>query len=116
MILLAYSQAPESMKSMCQASWLLTVAMGNFTVMVIASMRLFAWKSGEFLFFACLVLVAAVVFSAMAMRYTYVENRPGAAAGVRAAEEEVGSLELGEGGDDDDGRDHTRDPLVSKQD
>jgi dipeptide/tripeptide permease len=32
----AYSQAPKSMKSMCQSAWQLTVAIGNFIVIVIA--------------------------------------------------------------------------------
>jgi dipeptide/tripeptide permease len=31
----AYSQAPKSMKSMCQSAWQLTVAIGNLIVIVI---------------------------------------------------------------------------------
>ena len=37
----AYSQAPVSMKALCQAAWLLTIAFGNFMVIIIAESSLF---------------------------------------------------------------------------
>ena len=36
------SQAPVSMKAVCQAAWLWTVAFGNLVVIIIAEGRLFA--------------------------------------------------------------------------
>jgi len=38
----AYSQAPVSMKAMCQAAWLLTVAFGNLVVIIVAESSAFA--------------------------------------------------------------------------
>lgn len=37
----SYSQAPQSMKSVLQACWLLTVAFGNLIVAVIADLKIF---------------------------------------------------------------------------
>ena len=37
----SYSQAPTSMKSVVQASWLLTVAFGNVIVVIVAEARAF---------------------------------------------------------------------------
>ena len=37
----AYSQAPASMKAICQAAWLWTVAFGNLVVVIIAESKLF---------------------------------------------------------------------------
>ena len=38
----AYSQAPPSMKAICQAAWLWTVAFGNLFVIIVAETSLFA--------------------------------------------------------------------------
>ena len=38
----AYSQAPVSMKAMCQAAWLLTVAFGNLVVIIVAESSAFS--------------------------------------------------------------------------
>ena len=35
----AYSEAPQSMKSVISAVWLLTVAFGNFVVVIVAESR-----------------------------------------------------------------------------
>lgn len=42
----AYSQAPPSMKALCQAAWLWTVAFGNLVVIIIAESSLFANQVG----------------------------------------------------------------------
>lgn len=44
----AYSQAPISMKSVVQACWLLTTAIGNLLIVVIESMDLFELQVGYF--------------------------------------------------------------------
>ncbi|CAB0040183.1 unnamed protein product [Trichogramma brassicae] len=41
----AFTQAPVAMKSLLQASWLLTVAVGNLIVVIIAELRLFERQS-----------------------------------------------------------------------
>lgn len=45
----AYSQAPASMKSLLQASWLLTVAFGNVIVVIIAELKFFQSQAYEVL-------------------------------------------------------------------
>lgn len=37
----SFTQAPESMKSVLQACWLLSVAIGNMLVVVVAKMKFF---------------------------------------------------------------------------
>jgi dipeptide/tripeptide permease len=66
----AYSQAPPSMKSVCQAMWLLTVSAGNLLVVVVAESSLFASASMEFVFFAVLIFVAALIFTAISRPFS----------------------------------------------
>ncbi len=42
LIVIVYSQAPPSMKSLSQAAWLLTVAFGNLVVVIVAESSLFS--------------------------------------------------------------------------
>ena len=37
----AYSQAPASMKALCQAAWLWTIALGNLVTIIIVEANLF---------------------------------------------------------------------------
>ena len=64
-------QAPESMKSVVQAAWLLTVAFGNLIVIVIAELRALT-QANEFFMFACLMLVDMGFFTWLAYRYRLV--------------------------------------------
>ncbi|XP_069328796.1 solute carrier family 15 member 2 isoform X2 [Eulemur rufifrons] len=69
----SYSQAPSSMKSVLQAAWLLTVAVGNIIVLVVAQFSgLVQWA--EFILFSCLLLVVCLIFSIMG--YYYVPVNP----------------------------------------
>ncbi|KAG8522004.1 Solute carrier family 15 member 2 [Galemys pyrenaicus] len=69
----SYSQAPTSMKSVLQAAWLLTVAVGNIIVLIVAQFSgLVQWA--EFILFSCLLLVVCLIFSVMA--YYYVPIKP----------------------------------------
>ncbi|XP_062967117.1 solute carrier family 15 member 2 isoform X1 [Cynocephalus volans] len=69
----SYSQAPSSMKSVLQAAWLLTVAVGNIIVLVVAQFSgLVQWA--EFILFSCVLLVVCLIFSIMG--YYYVPVRP----------------------------------------
>lgn len=43
----SYSQSPESMKSVIQAAWLLTVAVGNLLVVIITGAKFFASQVSE---------------------------------------------------------------------
>jgi len=64
----SYSQAPESMKSVLQAAWLLTTAMGNVIVICVAEARAFDDQASEFFMFACLMLVDMAIFMWLAWR------------------------------------------------
>eukprot|EP00092_Neocalanus_flemingeri_P014567 GFUD01015716.1.p1 GENE.GFUD01015716.1~~GFUD01015716.1.p1 ORF type:complete len:713 (-),score=205.96 GFUD01015716.1:302-2440(-) len=66
----SYSQAPDSMKSVLQAAWLLTVAFGNIIVIIVAEAKAFNDQASEFFMFACLMLVDMGIFMLLAWRYT----------------------------------------------
>ncbi|ERE76592.1 solute carrier family 15 member 2-like isoform 2, partial [Cricetulus griseus] len=60
--------APSSMKSVLQAAWLLTVAVGNVIVLVVAQFSgLVQWA--EFILFSCLLLAVCLIFSIMGYYY-----------------------------------------------
>ncbi|XP_076244051.1 peptide transporter family 1 [Calliopsis andreniformis] len=69
----AFTQAPTSMKSLLQAAWQLTVALGNLIVVIIAEGSWFSSQTYEFLLFAGLMLVDIIIFSIMAKFYKYVQ-------------------------------------------
>ncbi|XP_004606736.2 solute carrier family 15 member 2 isoform X1 [Sorex araneus] len=70
----SYSQAPTSMKSVLQAAWLLTVAVGNIIVLVVAQFSgLVQWA--EFILFSCLLLVVCLIFSIMGYYYVPVKSK-----------------------------------------
>lgn len=70
----AYSQAPVSMKSLLQASWLLTVAFGNVIVVIIAEAKFFDSQAYEFFLFAVMMFIDMAIFALLAVRYQYVNN------------------------------------------
>jgi len=67
----SYAQAPPSMKSVLQACWLLSVAIGNMIVVVIAEFKFTSSQSGEFALFATLMLVDMLIFLWLARSYQY---------------------------------------------
>jgi len=73
----SYSQAPESMKSVLQACWLLTVAFGNIIVIIVAEAKAFN-QAGEFFMFAILMILDMIVFAWLAYRYIPREQREAA--------------------------------------
>lgn len=71
----AYTEAPTSMKSVCQAAFLLTVAIGNIVVIIVAGAQIFPGDDGvayELLAYAGLMVVTSILFSWMASGYKYV--------------------------------------------
>jgi solute carrier family 15 oligopeptide transporter 1 len=70
----AYSQAPESMKSVVMAGWLLTTAIGNVIVAVVAEVEIFGDQAVEFFFYAGLMAAFLVVFLFFVRTYSYVED------------------------------------------
>ncbi|XP_030874331.1 solute carrier family 15 member 1-like [Leptonychotes weddellii] len=68
----SYSQAPSNMKSVLQAGWLLTVAVGNIIVLIIAGAGQISEQWAEYILFAALLLAVCVIFAIMALSYTYI--------------------------------------------
>jgi len=64
----SYSQAPDSMKSVLQAGWLLTVAGGNIIVIIVASAKAFD-QASEFFMFGILMFLDMMIFMWLAYRY-----------------------------------------------
>lgn len=69
----AYTQSPQTMKSVMNSVVYLTVAGGNLLVLIISGAQIFESQVNEFLFFAFLMTLDTVVFISIAMRYDYVE-------------------------------------------
>ncbi|XP_077055453.1 solute carrier family 15 member 1b [Siphateles boraxobius] len=69
----SYSQAPSNMKSVLQAGWLLTVAVGNIVVLIVAEAGSLPDQWAEYLLFASLLVAVSVIFAIMAYYYTYID-------------------------------------------
>ncbi|GAB0100309.1 peptide transporter family 1-like [Sergentomyia squamirostris] len=69
----SYSQAPLSMKSVLQACWHLTVAVGNVIVVFFAFIDFIESQALEFFLFAAFMIIDMGIFVMLAMRYDYVE-------------------------------------------
>uniref|UniRef100_U3I5Y9 Solute carrier family 15 member 2 n=1 Tax=Anas platyrhynchos platyrhynchos TaxID=8840 RepID=U3I5Y9_ANAPP len=68
----SYSQSPASMKSVLQAGWLLTVAVGNTFVLVVAQAAPMA-QWAEFVLFTVLLFAVCIIFSIMGYFYVSVD-------------------------------------------
>ncbi len=75
----AFTQAPESMKAVVQALYLLTTAVGNLIdlVLIAALIDVFSSQAYEFFLFAGLMLVDMAILTYMACRYEYVDFTSG---------------------------------------
>ncbi|NWU79706.1 S15A1 protein, partial [Onychorhynchus coronatus] len=69
----SYSQAPSNMKSVLQAGWLLTVAVGNIIVLIVAGASKLSKQWAEYVLFAALLFAVCIIFAIMATFYTYVD-------------------------------------------
>ncbi|NXO80301.1 S15A1 protein, partial [Sitta europaea] len=69
----SYSQAPSNMKSVLQAGWLLTVAVGNIIVLIVAGASTIKKQWAEYVLFAALLFVVCIIFAIMASFYTYID-------------------------------------------
>ena len=106
----AYSQSPESMKSVLQAAWLLTSGFGNIIVIIIAEAHFFENELYEYVLFAGLIFVFTIVFSIMCYFYVYNES---VAPIVEIKPDEDGKNEKGNWNgsfvnDTEDGRKHSK--------
>uniref|UniRef100_A0AAR2IUZ7 Solute carrier family 15 member 1 n=1 Tax=Pygocentrus nattereri TaxID=42514 RepID=A0AAR2IUZ7_PYGNA len=69
----SYSQAPSNMKSVLQAGWLFTVAVGNIIVLIVAEAGQLPEQWAEYVLFASLLVCVCIIFSIMAYFYTYID-------------------------------------------
>ncbi|XP_061554895.1 solute carrier family 15 member 1b [Phycodurus eques] len=69
----SYSQAPSNMKSVLQAGWLLTVAVGNIIVLIVAEAATLEDQWAEYILFASLLVGVCISFAVMAYFYTYID-------------------------------------------
>ncbi|XP_067315337.1 solute carrier family 15 member 1b [Pseudorasbora parva] len=69
----SYSQAPSNMKSVLQAGWLLTVAVGNIIVLIVAEAGSLPDQWAEYVLFSCLLVAVSIIFAIMAYFYTYTD-------------------------------------------
>ncbi|XP_049919077.1 solute carrier family 15 member 1-like [Epinephelus moara] len=69
----SYSQAPSNMKSVLQAGWLFTAAVGNIIVLIVAEAATLPDQWAEYILFASLLLLACSIFAFMAYFYTYID-------------------------------------------
>jgi solute carrier family 15 oligopeptide transporter 1 len=77
----AYSQAPASMKSVCQAGWLLTVAGGNLIVIIVTLIDPISWfgrvkspMAWDFVLWTGILGVGTIAFAMLAWGYKYRED------------------------------------------
>lgn len=70
----SYTEAPESMKSVLTAFRLLTIALGNLIVVIVAGARLVDSQFYEFLLFAGLMFIDMSIFGILAKRYKFVNQ------------------------------------------
>lgn len=68
----SYSQAPTSMKSVVQAAWLITVAVGNLIVVIVAKARFFNTASAESFMYCGLMGLDMLIFAIVAYFYKYI--------------------------------------------
>ncbi|KAL1021692.1 hypothetical protein UPYG_G00016710 [Umbra pygmaea] len=69
----SYSQAPSNMKSVLQAGWLLTVAVGNIIVLIVAEAAQLPDQWAEYILFASLLVLVCIIFGIMSYFYTYID-------------------------------------------
>ncbi|XP_065149244.1 solute carrier family 15 member 1 isoform X1 [Paramisgurnus dabryanus] len=69
----SYSQAPKNMKSVLQAGWLCTNAVGNIIVLIVAELGKLPKQWAEYVLFASLLVAVSIIFSFMAYFYTYID-------------------------------------------
>ncbi|XP_032791790.2 solute carrier family 15 member 2 isoform X1 [Daphnia magna] len=69
----SFTQAPASMQSVMQATWLLTIAFGNLIVIIVAEAKGIPRQSMEFFLFAGLMALDMLLFFYLAANYTYVK-------------------------------------------
>ncbi|CAH0548090.1 unnamed protein product, partial [Brassicogethes aeneus] len=69
----SFTQAPKCMKTVAIAGWYLSVAVGNFLVIIITQLNLFRSQAYEFFLFAVLIVADMMLFMEMASNYKFAQ-------------------------------------------
>lgn len=70
----SYEQAPKSMKSIMQAVWLLTSAIGNAIVVIIEKLHFFETSTYEYIMYSVLMTLDILIFMVLAFRFRGVKT------------------------------------------
>ncbi|KAG5683602.1 hypothetical protein PVAND_012875 [Polypedilum vanderplanki] len=65
----SYTQAPESMKSVLQGCWQMTVGLGNLIVAIVVTTKMFESQAFEFLLFALMMFLDMAIFMVLGIYY-----------------------------------------------
>ncbi|XP_063634484.1 uncharacterized protein LOC134805114 [Cydia splendana] len=65
----SFTQAPKSMKTITIAAWYMSVAVGNFIVILVAQAKIFESRATEFFVYATILAIAMLGFLKMAQGY-----------------------------------------------
>lgn len=65
----SYEEAPDSLKSIVQTLWLLTVSFGNLFLLFIVELSIFESQAKEFLLFSGIMFVDMLIFMILAYRF-----------------------------------------------
>ncbi|XP_048004321.1 uncharacterized protein LOC125240471 [Leguminivora glycinivorella] len=65
----SFTQAPKSMKTITIAAWYMSVAVGNFIVILVAQTKVFESRATEFFVYATVLTIAMLSFLKMAQGY-----------------------------------------------
>lgn len=65
----AFTQAPESMKSILTAAWFLNNAFGNLIVVFLTEIKVFQSQSTEYFMYATIMLICIAIFATLAFNY-----------------------------------------------
>jgi hypothetical protein len=92
----AYSQAPVSMKGLVMAAWLMTVAVGNLFVALIAETVKFDNDVTLYFFYAGMMMLFNLLFAGINWNYDYRTQMAGSVAFEGGIDEDAKGVELEE--------------------
>ncbi|KAK5642905.1 hypothetical protein RI129_009072 [Pyrocoelia pectoralis] len=89
----SFTQAPKCLKTVTIAGWYLSVAVGNFFVIIITQANLFRSQAYEFFLFAIFIVVDMIVFTEMAIKFKIKVPEPDSSEFILENEEAIPLLE-----------------------
>ncbi|XP_018017235.1 solute carrier family 15 member 2 isoform X2 [Hyalella azteca] len=90
----SFTEAPVSMRSVVQAAWLLTTAVGDLMVVWVAHSAKLSSQTYEFTLFSCLMLLDMIIFAVLAHFYSPYRPVPHAGTAQPSSESDDETLAL----------------------